>query len=341
MKKWYLLLLLSVFFIGCNDDEVTQEPTSEEVSNEMKAIADKASGDIVTLVESEGVKGAVRLIELLNGFDFATTNASKTDIKAKIDLISHYFINGVAGRVGEDVPTTFDEIKGLYEWNAVLGTFDKTASDFFIVRFPTEGSEVNNAELKISQLEFVTIIEDNGDFIEEYELPAVIVGYLKVDEAVVIELDFMVNWSSVGFPEEAQIDLFVDPFTFMIGFNDSFELKSSLVSSIKIGDEILAGIEVDVEWLSAEKEEPKLIEGQVQYFNLKIVGSVDTTFDGESFDINDYVNLDLLLDDQKVGEIVFEEDLAYVQYNDGTKELLEEIIQPIMSQIESLLLEFQ
>lgn len=341
MKKWYFLIVAAFLFASCGEDETVNEQSSEEVSAAINSLAGQMGGDIVSLVETEGVAGAIRLIELMDAYDFSVEASSREGVKAKIDVLSHYFIGGVLGRVGEETPSSFDEIKGLYEWNEELQSFDKSPSDFFVVRFPSEGSLTNNAELTISQLEFVNIIEDYGDYIDEYELPSVIIGNLKVDDKVVINLDFLVGWSSMAFPESAQIDLDIDPFSFTIGFNDTFQLSSSLVSAIELNGEVLAGIELDVEWQTSEKEEPRLISGFVQYLNLKIAGQVNTEFDGEESGIEEFVDLDLLLDNEKVGDIIFEEDIAYVQYADGSREMLEEMIKPIMDEIEELLMDLE
>ena len=116
-----------------------------------------------------------------------------------------------------------------------------------------------------------------------------------------------------------------------------------MVTSIKLDGETIVGVDVDVEFETGEKEDVSFVEGFVQYYNLKIAGNMDvpTVEEEENGDINDFVNLELLLDDEKVGDIVFEEDLAYVVYADGSKELLEEIIQPVIDDIEELFEDFE
>ncbi|GAB4232101.1 MAG: hypothetical protein Tsb0034_04790 [Ekhidna sp.] len=342
-KHLWIAALLPLIFVGCKDDKVSEAPTPEEASVQLNNLANQAETDVVTLIESEGVRGMQHLLELAESFDFSARKKDQREIKMFLNELTQSLIYGPNARVTEDDDLSFDQIKGLYEWNPTTETFDESESDFFIVRFPTEGSATNNAELKISELEFVTIKEDNGDFIDEYQLPSAIDAYLKVDDETVIELDASIDWSSDALPEKVDLVLFVDPFTFTLGFDESFPQMSSLVTSVKLEDEVILGVDVDVEFTSSDKEDPKKIEGFIQYYNLKIAGSVDAeSLDNDpEADPNDHINLELLLDDAKVGDIMFEDDLAYVVYADGSKELLEELLQPVIDEIEDLLSDFE
>jgi len=347
MKKhfiWSTLLASSILF-SCEDETTTAagEVNAEDAKAEINSLANQASQDITRLTESEGVNGALDLLQLLEEFDFNARKSDAEGVRDQLHTIAQYFVYGPSSRVSDDEPFSFADIKGLYEWNPETEAFDKSPSDFFIVRFPTEGSNSNDAELKISNLEFVTIVENFDGFVDEYQVPTRINGYLKIDEVEVIRLDFTAEWTDNGFPERADVVLLVSPFTFTIGFNNTFPLSSSLVTSVKLDNEVIIGMDVDVDFMTEEKEEPKFVEGFVQYYNLKISGSVDVPADGEdeNVDINEFVNLVLLLDDEKIGDIVFEEDLAYVVYEDGSRELLEEILEPVIEEIEELFEEFE
>ncbi len=354
MKKLIAISLLGLFVLaGCqkDEDEQTVDLTAEEASVAINATADKMGDDIIALVESDGANALLDFATLLDGSAVIGGRTSqKAWTKERLNLIVQYFVNGPAARTNNSEPTSFDEIKGLYEWNSEIQDFDKEESEFFIVKFPTEGSETNNAELKISNLEFVTITETYGDIVEEYELPSVIVGYLKVDNVTLVELDFEVNWSSTGNPEEAEVILFIKPFTFVLSFKDTFVNKTSLLTNISIDDELIVGIDVVVTFESDAKEEPVEFQGNVQYRDLKIVGNVDITEIGDESDPNDFIDLDLFSGNAKLGDIIFEleevepglEDyVAYVKYADGSTENLEEILEPVLAEIEEIFAEFE
>ncbi|WP_421763317.1 hypothetical protein [Ekhidna sp.] len=349
MKKLLGALLLGLFvFTGCeNDDEEKKtDLTAEEASALVHGSADKMGDDVVSLVESEGTQALVDFVKLLEGSEVIGGRVSQKEwTKERLNMIIQFFVNGPAARTDNTEPSTFDEIKGLYEWNPETMEFDKEASEFFIVKFPTEGSEVNNAELKISNLEFVTITETDGDIVDEYEVPAIIVGYLKVDDVTYIELDFEVNWSSTGFPEKADVTLLVKPFTFVLSFDDTFAKSASLLTSISLEESLVVGIDLTVEFETDAKEEPVYFEGSVSYRDLKIAGNVDITDIADDANPNDFIDLALFADDTKVGDIVFvleeiepgfEDYVAYVEYADGTRENLEEILEPVLLEIEEI-----
>ena len=330
IKKILPLLLLPLLFLAGCSDEPEQGLLPEEVASEMRLLADEVNSDITTFIESEGVKGATNLLDLIQEYDF-TARANQTEnVKEQILSIAQYFVYGSSN--SDDDPIVFDDIKGLYKWNPLTETFDKVPSEFFIVLFPVEDAETNNAKLEITDLQFITLGEE--------ELPTIIVSYLEIDGIRVVNLDFEVIWLDSDFPDEAKIDLFVDPFTFTLRFNNTFQNATSLVSSLELDDEVILFVDTNIEFQSNEKEVLKSLEGFVQYDKLKISGTISgTEFDNSN--INDFVNLELYLDDEKVGDIVFEEDLACVVYSDGSKELLEEMVKPVLEEIESLLADFE
>lgn len=349
MKKLLGALLVGLFvFTGCeNDDEEKKtDLTVEEASALVHSSADKMGDDVVSLVESEGMQAMVDFVKMLEGSEVIGGRVSQKEwTKERLNLITQYFVNGPAARTNNAQPTTFDDIKGLYEWNPEIQDFDKEESEFFIVKFPTEGSEVNNAELKISDLQFVTIREVDGDIVDEYEVPSIIIGYLKVDDVTYIELDFEVNWSSEGFPEKADVSLLVKPFTFVLSFDDTFAKSASLLTSISLDNDLVVGVDLTVEFETDAKEEPVYFEGSVNYRDLKIAGNVDITDIAEDADPNDFINLTLFAGETKVGDIVFvleeiepgfEDYVAYVEYEDGSRENLEEILEPVLMEIEDI-----
>lgn len=354
MKKLFVLLTLTlVFLTGCqNDDSGPADLTSKEASEKIVSTGEEAAADIVSMVDSEGVTALTAFAELFSDFDqFTGRAADKSWVKSKLEIISNYFVYGPAGRVSND-EFVFDDIKGVHEWNFDLEEFEKTDdSEFFIVKFPSEESTTNNAELKIVDLQFVTITmtDEWGTYDEQY--PTVIEGTLKVDGETFVSLEASAEWSSEGFPEKAEVDLLVSPFTFLLDFDDTNNLTSTASASIAKDSKTLVGVSVLLTFETAEKEEPTDIEGFVQYSSVKLAGSIDIagyeeneSTNGEpnpDFDANDYVDLEVQIDNVKVGDIIFIDDVAYIEYNDGTKEILEEILEDVIAEIEEAFEQFE
>jgi hypothetical protein len=356
MKKLLALLVLALVFVtGCkNDDsgEVT-DLTTKEASDKIVSSGQDAAADVVSMVESEGVTALIAFADLFSDFDqFTARTADRSWVKSKLEIISNYFVYGPAGRVNND-EFAFDDIKGVHSWNFELEMFEKTDdSEFFIVNFPSEGSTTNNAELKITDLQFITITETDEWGTYEDDYPTAIEGTLKVDGETFISLSASADWSSEGFPEKASIDLMVSPFTFLLDFDDTNTLTSTASASISKSGETLVGVSVLLTFETADKEEPTDIDGHVQYGSVKLKGSVDIAgyeaneYDANdepnpNFDANDYVDLEVLIDDVKVGDIIFIDDVAYIAYNDGTKEILEEILEEVIEDIEDAFEEFE
>ncbi|MEQ9008110.1 MAG: hypothetical protein RLP12_09520, partial [Ekhidna sp.] len=202
MKKLLALLMLALVFVtGCQNDD-SGDPavlTAKEASAKIVSAGEDAAADIVSIVDSEGVTALTAFAELFSDFDqFSARTADKSWVKAKFEIISNYFVYGPAGRVNND-EFSFDEIKGVHTWNFDIEAFERTGdSEFFIVNFPSEGSTTNNAELKITDLQFITITTSDEWGTYEDDYPTVIEGTLKVDGETFISLSASADWSSEG-----------------------------------------------------------------------------------------------------------------------------------------------
>jgi hypothetical protein len=351
-----LSLLALIFITSCGTDDTAKTPvkemTAEEASAKIVSTGKTAADDVVTMVDSEGVTALLALADLFEDFDqFSSRAEQQSWVKAKFQTISHYFVHGPAQRVNED-DFSFDNIKGVHTWNFDLEAFERTDdSEFFVVNFPSEGSDTNNAELKITDLQFVTITTtDEWDTYED-DYPTVIEGTLKVDGETYISLSASADWSSEGIPEKASVDLLVAPFTLLMDFDDTNALTSSGSASLKKNGTTLMAVDLDITFKTADKEEPTDIEGFVQYSNIKLSGSVDVAgyeenaYDEnddfiEGFDGNEYIDLEVLIDDVKVGDISIVNDILYIVYLDGTEEVLEELLEDVIADIEDKFEEF-
>lgn len=352
-----ILLLTAIFLTSCGEDDgetdTNVDLTTEEASAAILETGELAAADLVSMTDSEGIAALNEFASLFADFDqFSGREEKQNWIKSKFKTISHYFVAGPAGRINED-EFVFDDIKGVYDWNPDIEDFDKTEeSEFFIVNFPSEGSATNNAELKIIDLQFITVTETDewGSYTEDY--PTSVDGSLKVDGETYVSVKASASWSDDGAPIKGDIDLLVSPFTFTLEFDDSEATKISGSASLSKDDQKLMAVDLGIDFKSSEKEEPSAISGFVQYSNVKVAGDIDVAgYDENAYDSNgdmidgfdgsEYINLEVLIDDEKVGDISFEEDIPYIIYLDGTKENLEELLESVIADMEEAFEDFE
>ena len=334
MKINYFFPVLIILLAACSKDDNNGQLDASRASDEISVVASDMSGDVVTLIQSEGVKGAVALVDLLNvstGLGRTSSFENDTDraLAARQAVkIGNFFSAKVVNLVETD-PASIATVTGVYEWNSDTQDFDLIEeSDILIIHFPVEDSPTNNGEFKLLAYES---IDSEGE-----ELPTTIQAELFVDEVKYIDLDFSANYSVDGAPEMADISLDVLPFSVEFSFNDTEAVSSSVSTAILLEGDHLVGVDVEVGFETEQKLTPTIMEGFVQYRGLKIAGSVDLTYTGEG-DPNQFFNLDLLINEEKAGDIVFVEDIAYVVYEDGSKEMVEEILATVIAEIETLL----
>ena len=334
MKKLPFFLISLLFLASCTeDDPKTEDLTSEEASDAIHETASDMSDDILTLVESDGVESVSTLLDFLfESSEFGDIGIRKDESKARILEIGRLFGSLPAARVSNaDYPI------GVFEWNHLEGDFIFVdESENLVLKFPVGESETNNGIFTLSELTFL----DNG-------LPTDIAAMVTVDETLMVDIDFRVNWSSDDFPETADIYIFVNPFTFDFNFNDSEAESSSLMASIAIGGEVIASIDLVAHYETTLKVFPSDIEGSIAYRSMKIAGGIDLLdgLENEEGNPNEFVDLSLYVDDERVGDIVFELEtdgfeeyyVAYVVYLDGTAESLEDFIDSIAEEVEMAL----
>ncbi|MCP4460143.1 MAG: hypothetical protein GY816_19280 [Cytophagales bacterium] len=336
MKKLPFIFILLLVLASCTkEEEDAGHLNSEVASDAIHETAGDVSDDIITFMESDGVGSVSTILDFLfESSEFSDIGFRKDEQKARILEIGRLFGSLPAARVSNNnFPT------GVYEWNELEGDFIFVEdAEELILKFPVGASETNNGIFTLSEFAF-----------DINELPTDFAANITVDEVLMVDADFRVNWSDDQFPESADIYVFVNPFTFDLNFNDTADKSSTLDASIAIGDEVIAAIDLVAHYATSLKGFPKDIEGSVEYRSVKIAGGVDllAADQSESGDPNDFIDLALYVDDNQVGDIIFvletdgieEYYEPYVQYLDGTEESLEDILNAILEEVEIALMD--
>lgn len=358
MKKLLAILFMSaVVFTACESekkDEKKVDLTPEDASVQIEDIAEDINTDVAELAESNGVQIMEEFFNLFDGFEsFEDGREEKRSwLKKKLAAISDAFVKKPISRLGNvnDDDITFDDIKGTWEWNPTSKEFDKKGeSDFFILLFPSENSPSNNAKLTITALEFDPIVTVDDGETSTYQEPSKVVGNVKIDDKLAISADLSIVWKKeTGYPVAGNATIDMTPFSMSVSFSDTEPKQSKASYSLKKNNNLLVGFDVDATFSDEKKDDVTKVKGFVTYSNLKIQGSVDPTYEWDendekiTSDLNEYVDLSVLIDDSKVGDITFDKgNLAYVKYEDGKEVLVEELIEKAIKKIEASIEEFE
>lgn len=347
----YLLFVVALVAAGCGDDD--EQSTAVLKPGEAKVSMDKMStdmtGDIVGITQAEGVEAIgdlFSLTELSDPFSgrIEDGKAARVWLKNHASEFKSIFISEKVGfaRTAEE-GFDFNGNKGVYDWNASTEQFEKTTTggNIIEINFPAAESATNNVKLQITAYA-EQAFEDEFDF---YYMPTSLSANLSVDNVKQVEITFSAEYNQDGVPVSGNVSLFLNPYTFAIGFDDTSATRVTGSVSIKEGTTTIVAASTTINFADADKETVNTASGFVQYRNVKIQGDIDAEGyeTANNPDINDYVNLALYDGNSKIGDIVFvvemvdgyEEDVPYVQYADGSKEKLEDILQPVIDKLEA------
>jgi hypothetical protein len=344
-------LAFAITISSCdNDDEKGNQLSKNDAKSQIAQFNSDATEDLQALANANGIKAMQDFFDLtaidepFDGRLASDKNKFRAFLKDKGREFKSVFVPAAAikGRANGDEPFDFESNLGIYAWDADLQQFVYQSDAATIeILFPTEGSVTNNAKLQITAYEEIMV--EDPEWGDVYYNPTLIHASLFVNNVKQASLDLDIDYDDLGFPQTAEIEVMVTPFTATLSFDVTASTSSTLSFSILQNQETLVATSVIVKYSSATKSEDDLqsIEGYVQMKNLKLQGSVDADgANGDEIDLNDFIHLTLYSNNAKVGDIVFVtengQDIAYVKYADGSQEKLEDILQPVIDELEAL-----
>ncbi len=340
-----LSLLLGFTACDKDDDKPSGQLSKTEAKSEISAFNSKAKSDLQDLADADGMQAVKDFFALVNEDDpFGRIGTEKGKLRAFLREKGREFRSVFAptsitkGRTAEG-PFDFDANTGIYEWNASEEVFELTGNSNIIrIKFPTDGSATNNAELKLTAFEEIEVIDEETG--ESYYEPTALDASIEVDGDEVAAVSLEMEYDDAGFPVVADISLTVTPFTASLTANTSAATSSSVAVSLKQGSDVIVATAITVKYKNSSKGEDDLtsLEGYVQFSTLKLQGSVDLTSTSTNF--NDFVKMSLYASDKKVGDIVFEtvsgQEVPFIKYADGSKEKLEDALKPVADEIDNI-----
>lgn len=350
MKQPKLILsffLLSAVLIlsSCGDDE-PGKASKEEVKAALQTANDQVSADLNSFTTSSGYEAMNQLSGLTDQSNpFGRKSARKREQAIENLKAGVYAIRGILNhaarqaRVSGDEPFNFDENTGVYEWSTEQEAFIRIDdSEIVDIWFPTEGSETNNAEFKMTAYEEVAT--PNGD--EAYS-PTLIMASIEIDGTKELELNAEVQYGDEDQPVKGDIYYFVNPFALEVSFDDTKSKSTSFSETLTKSGNVLIGFGASVTFNDASKDETTVssANGYMQMLDVKFVMSVKMSQTAE--DINDIVHITIKVKNKEGGKVVLEQDAAtgefipYIKYSDGSTELLSDVLQDLSLELDSLI----
>ncbi len=280
MKKLItmMLMLASVFFFACSEDE-EDKLSKEEAKTEITQLGTDVSDKFTEMQESDGMVAMDALMTL--DYPFSDNKNKSNKESAVLKNIQKYLLpyNYVGENnlksASEGEMFDFDRWVGTYTWNNTVGAWDPdygTPNNQIIIIFPADTADMdnNNATLTISNYSEIEIDEDF--------YPESIDVELTVSEITVIDIDFDAEWFEtgdyIGEPTSLDVSVYLIPFEFTGSFTHTSTEASVDVAILYDSAEFFT-VGLGADWASEGDSIPSNINGYISFFNVKFQADVD------------------------------------------------------------------
>lgn len=336
------MIALATLLWSCDQDVENQRPDFISTEDAKQAMDDMSTGLAQDMAEMASAKGVVAMEYLTGLMDNSSIpglrsveNPALKPVKEALKsadavLKPEFLAQGIATDGGSE----FEQNWGVYVWDFEKQHFIKTdeAVDYVQIQYPTEGSAENNAVFKLLELKEVEV---DGEVVVTD-----VVAQLYVDDQLELALTIDVGYSFLGFVESADFSLFVAPFELNLDFMMTTSAVAFSSSIIRDETQILSA-SIAGEFSDSPIPELNSLDVSFSYGSVIMLGSVDVVGMEEATigaDINDYVDFKFysnqfgIYDESTlIGEVVLMESTsgepeAYIQFQDGTTELLSEVL---------------
>lgn len=348
IKLFTLLLSALVLVTSCDKDDET--PLSADDAQEAMAAADtELANELEDLSQAKGFIAMETLAGLSGAGDpfplgrtkEARKNPNSHVRKAVVSLAR--MIDGPTQNdlVAGDEPFNYNQSKGVYEWKPSIQDFEKTGTSNIVeIKFPTEGSNTNNAIFRLTN--YAEVATPDGD--EAYS-PTIIEATLDVDNVKEASLSVDVEYVGDGTdePKFADISYFVNPYTIDVDLDDRAASTTSFSQSLSKSDDVLIGWSLTATFQGAKVEDniSKLV-GTFQLSAVVFTIDINTANAGQNGDYNEIIKISIKVDGKSAGNVVWvtdnttDEPIPYIQYSDGTKEPLADLFESLGESLDDL-----
>jgi hypothetical protein len=189
-----------------------------------------------------------------------------------------------------------------------------------------------------------------------YYLPTKIVAEIKVNNVKQVGLNFEAIYKAQGTPDNASVNLFINPFTYALAVNNTGTKSIKVTASIKKASNLIFDGLYNFNFEDTDKSILNDTEGYIAFNEFKLQGTVDVKELkklNDDADINPHVSMVLYKAGSKVGDIFFvyetvtemgqsyKTHVPYLKYSDNSKDKLETVFSSTFEEIENYLLEFE
>jgi hypothetical protein len=349
IKLLSILLSAVVLVTSCNKDDETPL-SADDAQVAMAAVDTELANELEDLSQAKGFTALEALAGLSGAGDpfplgrtkEARKNPASHVRKAVVSLDRMIEGPTQGDQIAGDEPFNYSQNKGVYEWNPSIADFEKTgSSDIIEIRFPTEGSNTNNAVFRLTN--YAEEATPDGD--EAYS-PTIIEATLDVDNVKEASLSVDVEYVGDGTdePKFADISYFVNPYTIDVDLDDRQTSTTTFSQYLSKGSDKLIGwsLTATYQGLKPEKNISKLV-GTFQLGSVVFTIEVNAPTDlNQVDDYNDLIKISITVDGKSAGNVVWVSDSAspepvpYVEYSDGSKEPLAGIFESLAQSLEEL-----
>lgn len=283
-----MLMLASVFFIACDDDEKEDEGTNPltvaEAQQEFTQLGAEMSGMINDMEEVQGMDVLMMISSLPDPFSALNKSAANTNV---INNIKKYVLpNTILSKEKsnlEEVGFDFEYFKGIYTYvDAPIPHWEWVDdADKIEINFPSDEANMttNDAKMTISSYSEVMITEYD-DWGEYYDyVPTDIEASLELNSIEILSIDMSATWvtsgDAAGEPTALDVDVFLLPFDFHVDFTHA-STTVDVNAWIKYDSATIFSVGLDVVFASTDMDDfPLTIGGYIQLFDVRFDADVN------------------------------------------------------------------
>jgi len=291
MKKLLAMMLMiaSVVFISCNNDDGVDPLSKEEAQEMISNLPTDVGTQMANLSDAEGVAVMEMLMNMPFPFDEGANKSSKES--SVLYNLNKYLLpqtymekNFTSNAKVEDPGFDFETYKGTYTYHYAeypsYPYWTKEAGDKIVLNFPsdTTNMDVNDASLTIYSYTETLITELDEGYTYKYYNPTSMHADLFVGSVELIDINFTAEWivtgENAGQPSSLDAVVYLAPFEFSGNFD--INGKSAEVDvSINFNGGVLFGAGIDGTFETEDLEHPINLAGYIQFMDVKVKADVD------------------------------------------------------------------